>query len=77
MIFFGEKLKILRKRKGVTLKDLAVQLGFNSHSYVSELESGKKKPTVDVVLSIARFFGVSTDYLLKDEILINDFNSEN
>ena len=77
MNLFGEKLKMLRKQKGITLKDLAVQLGFNSHSYFSELESGKKKPTVDAVLSVARFFQVSTDYLLKDEITINDSNTEN
>ncbi len=77
MNLFGVKLRVLRKKKGVTLKDLATQLGFSSHSYVSELESNKKKPTVEALLSIAYFFDVSTDYLLKDEIPIDNDTIQN
>ena len=52
----------------MTLKELAVQLGLNAHGYISEIESGKKKPTVDFVVNVARLFHVSTDQLLKDEL---------
>jgi len=36
--------------------------------HISELESGKKKPTAELVLNAARLFCVSTDQLLKDEL---------
>ncbi len=65
---FGEKLHTLRTQKGFTLKELAYQLGHAAHGYISELETGKKLPTVELVLSIARLFNVTTDELLKDEL---------
>ena len=67
---FGEKLKALRIRSGMTLKDLAVKLGLSAHGYISELESGKKTPTVEIVVKISDCFSVSTDELLKDELKI-------
>lgn len=65
---FGEKLRFLRRHRGLTLKELADALGYKAHGHISELESGKKTPTVGFVLSVARFFGVTTDELLKDEL---------
>jgi transcriptional regulator with XRE-family HTH domain len=65
---FGEKLRTLRNKRGMTLKELAIELGLNAHGYISEIESGKKKPTVEFVLNVARLFDVSTDKLLKDEL---------
>ncbi|GAK60043.1 hypothetical protein U27_07030 [Candidatus Vecturithrix granuli] len=65
---FGEKLRKLRNKHGMTLKELAVKLGLNAHGYISEIESGKKKPTVEFVVNVARLFHVSTDQLLKDEL---------
>lgn len=68
---FGQKLKRLRQAKGLTLKELATQLGYDSHSYISELESGRKSPSVEIVVALSRFFNVTTDQLLKDELLID------
>jgi transcriptional regulator with XRE-family HTH domain len=65
---FGEKLHQLRVSQRLTLKELAVAFGLNAHGYISEIESGKKKPTADFVLKVARFFDVTTDQLLKDEL---------
>jgi transcriptional regulator with XRE-family HTH domain len=65
---FGEKLRTLRTQQGMTLKELAVALGHAAHGYISELESGKKLPTVEFVLSVAQLFGVTTDELLKDNL---------
>lgn len=64
---FGEKLRTLRVRHGMTLKEVANELGLNTHSYLSELEAGKKIPTAELVLNVARLFEVTTDELLKDE----------
>jgi len=69
---FGEKLHTLRIRHALTLKELANQLGHAAHGYISELESGKKLPSVELVLSIARLFNVTTDELLKDEVELED-----
>lgn len=65
---FGEKLHTLRARQGMTLKELANRLGLTAHSYISELEAGKKVPTAEFVLNVARLFDVTTDELLKDEL---------
>jgi transcriptional regulator with XRE-family HTH domain len=65
---FGEKLRTLRVRHDMTLQELANELGLTSHSYISELEAGKKIPTAEFVLNVARLFGVPTDELLKDEL---------
>lgn len=65
---FGEKLKALRKYHNLTLQSLAEALGYSSHSYLSEIEAGRKVPTVQFVLKVSNLFNVSTDELLKDEL---------
>jgi transcriptional regulator with XRE-family HTH domain len=65
---FGEKLHTLRTKSRMTLKELALKLGYTAHGHISEIESGKKRPTVEFVLSVARLFNVTTDQLLKDEL---------
>lgn len=65
---FGEKLKALRIYHALTLMELARELGYTTHGYLSEIEHGKKLPTLEFVLSIARLFNVTTDELLKDEL---------
>lgn len=73
---FGTKLRVLRQKHGLTLKELATRLGYETHSYLSEIESAKKRPTADLVLKVSRLFEVSTDSLLKDEISIEDIEDE-
>jgi len=65
---FGEKLRTLRNRHNITLIDLAHRLGLSAHGYISEIESGKKKPTVEFVINVAKIFNVTTDSLLIDEL---------
>lgn len=69
---FGEKLHQLRVNQRLTLKELAAALGLNAHGYISEIESGKKKPTAEFVLKVARHFDITTDQLLKDELDIEE-----
>lgn len=52
----------------MTMKELALALGYTAHGYISEIEAGKKKPTVEFVLKVARLFNVTTDQLLRDEL---------
>ena len=65
---FGEKLHALRVHNKMTLAQLAEELGYTTHSYIRELEAGRKTPTAKFVLKVARFFDVSTYELLKDEL---------
>jgi len=68
---FGEKLKDLRLDKGLTLQQFAESLGYSAHGYISELETGKKTPTVEFVLSVSLMYDVSIDELLKDDLDLN------
>lgn len=49
------------------MKELALALGFPSHSYVSEIERGKKRPSTEMIIQIADLFHVSVDQLVRDE----------
>ena len=46
---FGEKLRTVRERKGLTLKEVAGQAGV-SESLVSQIERNKVSPSVDTLL---------------------------
>jgi len=65
---FGEKLRTLRTRQGMTLRELAAQLGYNAHVYLSLVETGKKKPSLELVMKVAKLFNVSADRLLDDAL---------
>ena len=58
-----DRLLALRKDRRITQRKLAVDLGIDQAS-ISSYESGKYYPTVEVLIKIANYFGVSTDYLL-------------
>ncbi len=64
-------MRTLRKRRGMTLKKLSRELGFSSHSYINAIEFGKKQPSVELVIRIARVFNVSTDQLLLDDLEVD------
>ena len=63
MINFGKKVKLLRKERGLTQKQLADMVGV-AVSAISAYEAGNRYPTYSGLVSLARIFHVSTDYLL-------------
>ena len=65
---FGEKLRTLRKQRGLTMRELAKALGFTTHGYIGDLESGRAKPSLELAITIADFFDISLDQLARDEI---------
>jgi transcriptional regulator with XRE-family HTH domain len=65
---FGEKLRILRQRRGWTMRELAEKLGLATHGYIGDLESGRRQPSLELALEIADIFGVSLDQLARDEL---------
>lgn len=68
---FGEKLKILRKSKGMSQEQLAAQITV-SRQAISKWELGESLPDTENVIQLSKLFRVSIDYLLKDE-----FQSDN
>ena len=64
---FGEKLRTLRQRNGVTLRQLGEQLEV-SNTFILSLEQRKKTPSAAMVLKIADIFGVTADQLMRDEL---------
>ncbi len=64
---FGEKLRTLRKRNGLTQKQVGDMLGV-SRVYIVQLEKGQKTPNAAMILKIADIFGVCTDKLMRDEV---------
>ena len=65
---FGAKLRFLRLQHGLSQLELAGKLDLAQQSYVSHLETGKKEPSLELVVRIARVFQASTDYLLRDTV---------
>ncbi len=64
---FGEKLRILRKQRGLTIRELADKLDVHN-TYVNKLETGKRSPSANIILKVIQFFDVSADQLIRDEL---------
>lgn len=71
---FAEKILNLRTEYGYSQETLAEKLNV-SRQAVSKWESGTTLPETDKVIALSNFFGVSTDYLLKDNIQCNSKES--
>lgn len=68
----GEKIRALRKKKGFTLDQLA-ELSGSSKSYIWELENkDPPRPSADKIAKIAVALEVTPDYLITDEVPIED-----
>lgn len=66
-MILAEKISEERKKNGWSQEELAEKLSVSRQS-VSKWESGQSVPDLNRILEMARIFGVTTDYLLKDEI---------
>lgn len=60
---FPQRLKACRKQKGMSLVALAAVFGM-SHSTLSKYESGTRRPDAEMLIKLAQYFNVTTDYLL-------------
>ena len=64
---FSEKLMALRRREGLSQEQLADRLGVTRQS-VSKWESGAAMPELVKLISMSELFGVSIDYLVKNQM---------
>ena len=60
---FYEKLKELRLENNLLQKQLATDLGV-TQACIGKWETGDREPSLDDLIKIAKYFSVSTDYLL-------------
>ncbi len=74
-MILADKIISLRKKNGWSQEELAVKMDV-SRQAVSKWESAQSTPDLEKVLSLSRLFGVTTDYLLKDEIEDEEFTDE-
>lgn len=66
-MIFADKLILLRKKAGWSQEELADQMNVTRQS-VSKWEGAQSVPDLEKMIRLSKLFGVSTDYLLKDEI---------
>ncbi len=66
-MIFADKLIYLRKKSGWSQEELAEQINVSRQS-VSKWEGAQSIPDLEKIIKLSELFGVSTDYLLKDEI---------
>ena len=63
VILLGERLRELREEQGLTQKELSKRLGLNSVTYL-HYEKSQREPPLSVLVEMAKYFEVSTDFLL-------------
>ncbi len=62
-IIFAQRLKSLRKEKGLSQTELAKALNLTQRK-ISYLETGQFEPDLAILWAIGDYFGVSCDYLI-------------
>lgn len=66
-MILADKIILLRKKSGMSQEELAEKMGVSRQS-VSKWEGAQSMPDISKILQLSEIFGVSTDYLLKEEI---------
>jgi len=65
----GDRIKLLRKQQRMTQVNFAQNLGI-SQANLSEIESGKSKPSIEVLIAMVIFYKVDLHRLLLSENLL-------
>ena len=60
---FKERLKELRRLSNLSQMQLSIKTGL-SQSAIAKWELGKTEPTASAIITLAKFFNESTDYIL-------------
>jgi transcriptional regulator with XRE-family HTH domain len=67
----GPRLRALRNRRGLSLRELARRLAL-SPSSISQIETGKMQPSVRTLYALVSEFGVTVDEVLFDQVTAPD-----
>jgi transcriptional regulator with XRE-family HTH domain len=63
--WFGEKIRTIRERRSLTLREVADQAGV-SESLVSQIERNRVAPAIDTLLALADVLDLDLEYLFAD-----------
>ena len=63
--YFGDKLRTIREKKKLTLKEIANKIGV-SESLISQIETNKVSPAIDTLLRIVDVLELDLEYLFSD-----------
>ena len=74
-MILADKIVRLRKKNGWSQEELAQKMNV-SRQAVSKWESAQTVPELEKILQLGALFGVTTDYLLKDDMELEEFTSE-
>lgn len=66
MTSLADRLKEMRTKRGLTQREVAERIGIGV-STLGMYEAGKREPDLDTLRKLARFFGVTVDYLMGNE----------
>ena len=67
----GEKIQKLRKQRGLSQEALAEKVTVTRQT-ISKWELGQSTPDLDFIAQLSDIFNVSSDYLIKDEMIEPD-----
>ena len=63
MISFKDDLRAIRKNRGCTQRQTAAAIGITERNY-QYYEPGEREPSMSVLISLAKYFDVTLDYLV-------------
>lgn len=61
---FGMRIRYLRNQRGLSIEDLAIEADINKN-YLSDLERGKRNPTLKIITKIANALNITVETLFK------------
>ena len=67
----GEKLRILRQQRNLTVRQLGDILEVNN-SYITQIETGRKTPSLKLAIKMADFFSIDVNQLIRDELELDE-----
>lgn len=69
----GKRINTARKERGITSEKLSEFCNINA-TYLRQIESGRKTPSLPVFIEICRQLKVSPNYLLMDYLTDNEYS---
>lgn len=63
LVELGEVVRKLRLQRNLTVRDLAEKTNL-SYAYISQIENGKRTPTIETLDKLAKALGVTIQYLI-------------
>lgn len=64
----GMRIVYLRKQKGWSQEDLALEAGINKN-YICDMENGRRNPSLEIIERLAKAFGISISELFKGVVV--------